>query len=276
MRGPPSRFRCPPYPGNNYAPHQLYREHGRSIGHIGSHYICSLPLWRSRQWPGHCGFPCPVPTFGRRFRKLLLDAGDTMKRLLPLILLVANPAFAEQLVITRLPGTYYGNGDEFNVTAPLNYTGGVAAINGTSFQTFCLESNETVSIGGTYDYVVNTGAVQGGVGGHTAPEFDPLSPLTAYMYAGFINGTLVGYDYGLGRTGSARALQDALWFSEGEVDVIGLGATFYTQALDANPTGIGGGRVLNLFQNGTHRQDQIFMQAPEPSTLALAGLAGIL
>ena len=196
-----------------------------------------------------------------------------MKRLLPLILLVANPAFAEQLVITRLPGTYYGNGGEFNVTAPLNYTGGVAAINGTSFQTFCLESNETVSIGGTYDYVVNTGAVQGGVGGQTEPGFDPLSPLTAYMYAGFINGTLVGYDYGLGRTASARALQDAIWFSEGEVDVIGLGATFYQQALDANPTGIGGVRVLNLFQNGTHRQDQIFMQAPEPSTLVLAGLA---
>jgi hypothetical protein len=180
---------------------------------------------------------------------------------------------AGELSLTRVQGTFAGDGGEFKLsTDDLDFVGGVPALDGVSFQSFCLEHNENVSIGGTYRFEVNTGAVLGGVGGATG-GFDPLSPLTAWLYQSFVEGTLIGYDYGSGRGASARALQNAIWYIEDEVSDLTLGAAFHLQAVNANPTGIGRVRVLNLFQGDGHRQDQIFMQAPEPTTIVLLVVA---
>lgn len=189
-----------------------------------------------------------------------------------LILLVASTASAAQVTVTRVPGTFEGGGGEFNLTAPgLGFVGGVPALSSDTFQTFCLERNEPVTPGGVYNYVVNTGAVLGGISGQTSPGFDPLSPITAWMYSEFVAGTLEDYDYtiGSGREESAEALQNAIWFSEGELtEIDDLAEDFYEAALEAAPTSIGRVRVLNLFQDGVHKQDQIFM-APEPEALLL-------
>jgi hypothetical protein len=176
---------------------------------------------------------------------------------------------AGELNLTRVQGTFAGDGGEFRLsTDDLSFVGGVPALNDVSFQSFCLEHNENVSIGGTYRFEVNTGTVLGGVGG-SVNGFDPLSPMTAWLYQSFVEGTLVGYDYGAGRGASARALQNAIWYIEDEVPNLTLGAAFHLQAVNANPTSIGKVRVLNLFQGESHRQDQIFMQAPEPTTIVL-------
>lgn len=199
-----------------------------------------------------------------------------MKYFLAFLLLVTS-ATAGQLSLTRIPGTYGGSAGEFNITPldGLDFVGGVAALNGTSFQSFCLEHNENVGSGtNVYEYVVNTGAMKGGASGQTSPNFDPIDPLTAYMYKSFVEGTLIGYDYGAGREASADALQDAIWYVEGEIPFLTIGSGFWAQAVAANPTGIGNVRALNLFQGPTYCQDQITL-IPEPTTMMLAG-AGLI
>ena len=182
---------------------------------------------------------------------------------------------AGEINLTRVQGTFAGSGGEFKLTptTDLSYKGGVPALDGNSFQSFCLEKNENISVGGTYRFEVNTGTVLGGVGGGTN-GFDPLSPLTAWLYQSFVEGTLIGYDYGAGRADSAKALQNAIWYIEDEVQNLTLGTAFHLQAVAANPTDIGKVRVLNMFKGESHRQDQIFMQAPEPSTLTMVILLG--
>ena len=194
-----------------------------------------------------------------------------MKYLITFFLLVST-ASAGQLTITRIPGTY-GTAGEFNIILDdLGFIGGVPALNDISFQSFCVEKNEYVG-DGVYYYQTNVGAIGGGVDGQTTPFYDPLSPITAWLYQSFIEGTLVGYNYGVGRVASADALQDAIWYSEDELPDLTTGADFYNQALAAQPTGIGKVRVLNLFSlDGSRAQDQIVMEAPEPPTYVLIGI----
>jgi len=84
------------------------------------------------------------------------------------------------------------------------------------FQTFCVEVNENINFGTSYNVVIGTDAIQGGVGGGSP---DPLDGSTAWLYCEFIKGTLTGYNYtpGQGRIDSADALQTAIWLIENEI-----------------------------------------------------------
>ncbi len=176
----------------------------------------------------------------------------------------------------RLDQTPYsaGNGGEFQstpLTGFVGITGLFSDINTISFQTYCLESHENFQPGDIFSAVINTGAVQGGVGG-----FDPLDDRSAYLYTLFRTGTLPGYDYGAGRTASAAALQDAFWFIEGEG---GANNAFVALAdaavLSGSWSGIGDVRVLNLYTAaGELAQDQLTMiPAPGSALLVMSGLA---
>lgn len=117
--------------------------------------------------------------------------------------------------ILTVPGAHGGefaaNGSEFSgAYSPL-------AKYGNSFATFCLERNELITLGGTYDYFMNpAGSVNGGVGGGNP---DPISQGTAFLYRQFALGTLAGYDYlGANRVTDAGYLQDAFWFLENEFE----------------------------------------------------------
>ena len=79
--------------------------------------------------------------------------------------------------------------------------------------TFCIEANETIATGNTYDATVAASAIAGGYGGASGGT-DPLSAETAWVYDNYlVNG------------GNAKDHQVAIWWLEDEL------LTVY----DANP-----------------------------------------
>lgn len=197
----------------------------------------------------------------------------------------AQVAFAQSVSVggtIRLnDGPGGGPGGEFVATVLSGGSG--------SFQTFCLEKNEYFSYGETLRVnSITSGAMNGGVSGGVG-GVDPLSYQTAYLYTQFSSGTLSNYDYGNAtlRVGDANALQNAIWFLEGEISTIGDGITA-TQAAQAQAwvneanaagwTSLGAVQVLNLYRGAnfsTHAQDQLYINpVPEPETyvMLLAGL----
>jgi hypothetical protein len=204
-----------------------------------------------------------------------------MKILLTLVLsaLLAAPALAVPTVtVTRTAGYNPGGAGanpEFTLT-PNTELMAMTAETGP-FQSFCLEAYEGLHWDLTYDVVVNTKAI---LGGGVGPS-DPLDPKTAWLYWQFRQGTLSGYDYvpGAGRIDSAAALQQAIYFIEGEVSMITipLAQTFYGAAVTANPQDIGVVRVLNLYsighvgELGYVKQDMLVC-VPAPGAIFLGGI----
>jgi hypothetical protein len=102
------------------------------------------------------------------------------------------------------------------MTDPVPGSGSYHAVTSTlgSFDTFCLESSEYFNPGGTYSYIVNSGAVEGGGIGHGANAIDThtLLPMdnvsigTAYLYSQFHAGNYQ----------NASLMHDAIWYLEGE------------------------------------------------------------
>lgn len=200
-------------------------------------------------------------------------------------LLGAQAAFAQSVSVggtIRLnDGPGAGPGGEFVATVLSGGSG--------SFQTFCLERNEYFSYGETLRVnSITTGAMAGGVSGGVG-GVDPLSYQTAYLYTQFSSGTLSGYDFGNAtlRAGDANALQNAIWFLEGEITTVGEGLNaaqaaqaqaWVTEANTAGWTSLNGVQVLNLYRGAnfaTHAQDQLYINpVPEPETyvMLLAGL----
>jgi hypothetical protein len=156
-----------------------------------------------------------------------------------------------------------GSGGEFTATA---------AGFGT-FQSFCLEANEYIDFGNTFDYNKNTGAVQGGVSGattidsHTGLPMDNISIGTVYLYSHFADGSLTGYHFAGNpqRVADATDLQNAIWWLEGEggarnhwVDLAesnlgGLNDTDIKKDALGNPLNTFNVIALNLF-NGSDAQ----------------------
>jgi len=173
-------------------------------------------------------------------------------------------------------------------------TNGASAGN---YITFCVERNEHIGNGATYNAKVNTVADKGGLGGGNP---DPLDARTAFLYTAFLKGTLAdklasaglsSFIVGDGVSGSA--LQDAIWAIENELDAEGgregirsqIGKDMYDLASAAvmqggewYGKGIGSVRILNLTDpnTGDTKQDQlILIPLPTSAMLALAGLLGV-
>lgn len=215
------------------------------------------------------------------------NSGRNMLRSLAVVagLLVAQAVSAQYVSVggtIRLnDGPGAGPGGEFTATVLSGGSG--------SFQTFCLERNEYFSYGETLRVgSITSGAMNGGVSGGVG-GVDPLDYRTAYLYTQFSNGTLSGYDYGNAtlRIADANALQNAIWFLEGEITTIGSGITsaeanqaqaWVNQANAAGWTNLGNVQVLNLYRGTnftTRAQDQLYITpVPEPETyvMLLAGL----
>jgi hypothetical protein len=213
--------------------------------------------------------------------------------ILTICLLAGTSAVAVPTVrVTRTGGYYSGNGGEFTLKPSaelawvLNCYGPKSQVSADTFQTFCVETREYVSSGGTYDAVINREAITGdgrwpgepaGPGGG-----DLISPETAYLYTNFCSGTLTGYDYSPGpgaRPASAAALQQAIWHLEYELgyrDYTALtpeAQAFVDLAKSAKWTDTGNVRVLNLYEPGTKivAQDQLVL-VPAPGAILLGGI----
>jgi hypothetical protein len=203
-------------------------------------------------------------------------------------LLGAGSALAGPSVyLTRVSGYYSGSGGEFQLTPNQDLKN--ITIESDPYSSFCLEKNEHVSSGQTYDVVVAREALYGGTNhGATGPHGgDLLDPMTAYLYTQFRAGTLDGYDYDPagGRAASAQALQDVIWYIEDEAaktwtdspDDASLQKKFYAAAVEAGWTDIGNVRVLNMYvpghvgEAGYFKQDQLTM-VPAPGAALLASL----
>lgn len=167
----------------------------------------------------------------------------------------------------------------------------------TSFQTFCLEGGEYLyPYSTTYDAVINTKALYGGVG----PSGDALSAGTGWLYQQFATGVWEGslsYSYAGGtateiaaRKASADAFQKAIWWLEGEESIAYDSNNPYMKAVvdkfgsEANAKADGGSTygvyALNLTVPGTggRAQDQLYYKVPDGGmTVALLGmgLAGV-
>jgi hypothetical protein len=196
--------------------------------------------------------------------------------------------------ITRLGGYYMGSGGEFTLYGNLLELSRDVYASSTkdkfgnnSFQTFCLESNEYTH--NPVDVFVSQSFVNGDPGSHayrgganTSPGNygDDLDARTAYLYDQFAKGVLSDYDYtpGSGRRASAGALQNAIWWIEGELASKpgGQAGDWIDEAEAAGWTGIGNVRVLQLVYERAsikYRQDFIYV-TPVPGAVLL-GMLGL-
>jgi len=199
-----------------------------------------------------------------------------------LMMLIVTPAAMATVITLDYGSSHYGNGGEFRVNGMDGYLPNYAAnaqyMGG--FETFCMEYNEEFYPGGRYNAAISNNAVGGGV---AAPEGDPVSVGTAFLYTGFSDGNLSGYNYS--DPNSARDLQRAIWWLEGELVggtllqydsnnafmklVVDKFGTIADAMKDNN--GLYSVAVLNVTNlDGSRAQDQL-IRVPEPATLLLLG-----
>lgn len=204
---------------------------------------------------------------------------------------VGSAVAAPSVTVGRTQGTYFQPGWAGEYRLSPNAELGTILGSENSFQSFCIQP--TAFIQATppmaYDVAVSDRIEDDGV---------PLTPEAAYLYTQFRNGTLEGYDYALGdgRANSARSLQAALWYVQGQgsdlvallnptpawmpvdagSDEARLAQQFVDAAMASGWTSIKSVRVLNLSScNGVgycDNQDMLGLVVPAPGAIALGSL----
>jgi hypothetical protein len=226
------------------------------------------------------------------FRLLARQKEKEMKRFslaVAVFLLAAGTVMATpSVLIDRIPDTYPPSplSGEFRLTPNAELADQLGSM--AAFQSFCLERYAPISMDTTYAAFVNDESIYGG--GLTAGELpgpdggDLLSPETAYLYTQFRSQTLVGYNFGPSRAGSALSLQAAIWYLEGEYvqdaanDYAGftpLTKQFIADALSSTWTDTGDVVVLNLTDGAKNPyQDMLAMTTtiPAPGAVLLSSL----
>ena len=219
------------------------------------------------------------------------------------VAVVSSAALSSSVTVTRMSGTFAGDGGEFNIertSGSVGILGGPASPQGApanSFQSFCLELGQSVTLGDSYDVVISnnvdtgTGAPISVPSGFSAPNpFNGRSTIaagTAWLYEAFRAGTLNSYTYtvGSGRENSARDLQIAIWIYQNQIEPND--PTYTNDFLDAasnaltDPTADYTGsrvRALNMTDSsGQKRQDMLtIIPLPSGGGLAAAGLLGLV
>ncbi|MCP4247580.1 MAG: hypothetical protein GY778_11075 [bacterium] len=231
---------------------------------------------------------------GRRKEQIMRVSSLAAVMMVGRVLVCVSPAAADmQVQIFNSPfGSLAAEYDVDSVgTTPVPFLTNVTH-DGHDFVTFCVESHGPIDFGTTYDVVLNHAAVVHVGGGPP----DALSPMAAYLFSQFTQGTLSNYRYDgttHQRRRSANQLQRALWYIEDEDwpdSLSGKASDWYDEAFDAVSDGgvwhdqwgsdsIGNVRVMNLYSDGHggdsnyNIQDQLVM-IPAPGA-ALLGVMGL-
>ncbi|MFA5238843.1 MAG: hypothetical protein WC476_03935 [Phycisphaerae bacterium] len=125
---------------------------------------------------------------------------------------------------------------------------GITGVANGPFISFCIEADEHVNIGATYDAILATAANNGGIGGGNP---DPLSGATAWLYNNYL-------DLGSSNNTLAKDYQMAIWYLEEEIpttrynDLSTNAKNLVSEANTHIGDGLGNIRVLQLYGLGTY------------------------
>lgn len=132
---------------------------------------------------------------------------------------VATPSQATVVTVARVSGYFQTSprGGEYNVSPVIGSGYDSSVLVNGGYQSFCLERDEFVTSGGSYNASVNSGGIAMG-GGDNSNTGDQISLGTAWLYSQFTSGILAGYNYAAGvlRGASSYALQLTIWHLEDE------------------------------------------------------------
>lgn len=196
-----------------------------------------------------------------------------------IIAAVAGSAIAAPTVSFQRSGGNADNGGAFLATTSDHGT----------FETFCIERNETVSMGPTYFYEISDRAIGGGVGGHNNQGYDIVSDQTKNIYYEFRRSNLQGLVGGNALNWDANtlrnAVQNAIWHFEdefsGSVQLTTDGQVLvnWANAQGNLRNGAVNVRAMNVWDNddGTGARQDMLIIIPLPSVagMSFAGLLGL-
>ena len=192
---------------------------------------------------------------------------------------LALPATADMRIYVEdgLYGTTYGG--VFKISSVSSYDF-VPTIDGDPFDTFCVETNEYLSLNTAYSVLLSTDAIYNEGGPDNS---DPLDPESAYLYSLWL-----GFDGGVTQNDTnARAI----WYFEGEsggdnntlaqraADAVTSGGTYHAWYDEYGANSIGNVRVMNLFTAGhageyDERKQDLLVRIPAPGAVLL-GVIGL-
>lgn len=145
---------------------------------------------------------------------------------------------------------------------------------------FCIEIDEDIFFGETYEAQVNVAAVLGGLGGAIGdPSYDPLGNATAWLYNDYLDNVQATSTNAI-----SRDYQMAIWALEDEIDLVELSSSAQSLVtLAQSNSGVENNNivVLNLYDldSGDHIQDTIARVSsnapsvvPAPGAIVLGSL----
>lgn len=181
------------------------------------------------------------------------------------LILIAAPALAD-MDITVADDVGSTNGGAFMITVkdePI----GIYAKDAT-FTTFCIETNEFLSIGGRYQVSLSDKAIYNNVPGGS----DPLSAESAWVYTQWLD--VLTQDQT-----NADLVQNAIWSLEGEGGVNNTLAQSATHEVTVHGWTNPDIMVMNLWTDGQApswgaRQQDLLVRVPAPAAIGL-GVLGL-